>query len=110
MTIDNNDYSYCNDYNDFNFNDIRAASVTIEMNTLMVDIDYNDYNDFYFNDTRAASVTLEMITLMADIDYNDCNDYNDDTRAASVTVLILISCLLCWMPASISHLLICPKV
>jgi len=32
-----------------------------------------------------------------------------NTRAASVTVLILISCLLCWLPASISHLLICPK-
>ena len=31
-------------------------------------------------------------------------------RAASVTILILVSCLLCWLPVSISHLLICPKV
>ena len=99
VDIDYSDYKY-NYYND----NIRAASVTIDNN----DYSYcNDYNDFNLNDTRAASVTLEMITLMADIDYND---YNNETRAASVTVLILISCLLCWMPASISHLLICPKV
>ena len=62
---------------------------------------YNYYND----DIRAIDKN----------GYSYCNDYNDFyfndcTRAASVTVLILISCLLCWMPASISHLLICPKV
>ena len=32
------------------------------------------------------------------------------TRAASVTILILMSCLLCWVPVSVSHLLICQKV
>ena len=30
-------------------------------------------------------------------------------RAAGVTLLILSSCLLCWIPVSVTHLLICPQ-
>ena len=31
--IDKNGHTYCNNYNDFNFNDTRAPSVTLEMIT-----------------------------------------------------------------------------
>ena len=30
-------------------------------------------------------------------------------RAAGITFLILLSCLLCWVPASVTHLIICPQ-
>ena len=30
-------------------------------------------------------------------------------RAAGITLVILISCLLCWIPISVTHLLICPS-
>ena len=29
-------------------------------------------------------------------------------RAAGITFLILLSCLFCWIPASVTHLVICP--
>ena len=45
------DYSDCNDDN-------LRASITIEMHTLMDDIDYSDHNDYNFNNIRAASVTV----------------------------------------------------
>ena len=30
-------------------------------------------------------------------------------RAARITLLILLSCIICWLPASITHLVICPE-
>ena len=30
-------------------------------------------------------------------------------RAARITLLILFSCLICWVPASLTHLLFCPS-
>ncbi|XP_023325111.1 cannabinoid receptor 2 [Eurytemora carolleeae] len=97
---------YCSNYTILQTFKFRSAFTSVIFIPIII-ISLNYVYFYYILSCRFKIRTTQGITHHDERVSSGVSKQN--RRAAGITLMVLLSCSVCWIPVSVAHLLICPK-